>query len=81
MTPQEYLLDAVLRAQGILAEYLESGPRDCSQTLSRLFVIFADDGLTDAVNILNLETVGKAMKAADLPSHSPASPHRRRTQS
>lgn len=79
MTPQESVLDAVLRAQGILTEYIEPGPRDCAQTLSRLFVLFADDRLTSAVNILNLEAVGAAMAKADAPQHSPTSPLYNRT--
>lgn len=79
MTPQEHVLDAVLRAQGILAQYIESGPNDCEQTLSRLFVIFDDDELTSAVNILNLETVGATMIKADTPRRSPTSPPCSRT--
>ena len=79
MAPQERVLDAVLRAQGVLADYVESGPRDCAQTLSRLFVIFADDGLTDAANILNLESMSRAMTSADQPKRSPTSPLYNRT--
>jgi hypothetical protein len=55
MTPQECVLDAVLRAQGILAEYLEPGPHDCEQTLARLFDVLDDEKLMRAVNRLNLE--------------------------
>lgn len=55
MTPQECVLDAVLRAQGILAEYIEPGQHDCEQTISRLFDIFDDQTLTSAVNTLNLD--------------------------
>jgi hypothetical protein len=54
MTPQECVLDAVLRAQGILAEYIEPGRHDCEQTIGRLFDIFDDQTLTSAVNTLNL---------------------------
>ncbi|CAN5352441.1 hypothetical protein BH10PSE11_BH10PSE11_31430 [soil metagenome] len=79
MTPQECVLDAVLRAQGVLTQYIEPGPRDCATTLSRLFVIFADDKLSNAVNILNLETVGTALAEADNAGQAPASPSRRRT--
>lgn len=79
MTPQESVLDAVLRARGILAEYIEPGPRDCAQTLSRLFVIFDDEKLTTAINILSLEAVSAAMAEADTTKRSRASPHRRRT--
>jgi hypothetical protein len=79
MTPQESVLDAVLRAQGILTEYIEPGPRDCAKTLSRLFALFADDKLTNAVNILNLEAVGAAMASENEPQRSPASPLYNRT--
>lgn len=79
MTPQESVLDAVLRARGILAEYIEPGPRDCAQTLSRLFVIFDDEKLTTAINILSLEAVGATMAEANKAKHAPASPPRRRT--
>ncbi len=79
MAPQERVLDAVLRAQGILAQYIEPGPHDCAQTLSRLFVIFDDDALTSAVNVLNLETVSKAMETTGPPKRSPTSPLYNRT--
>lgn len=66
MTPQDHVLDAVLRAQGILADYIEPGPHDCEQTLARLFGILNDEKLMRAVNVLNL-------KAADeLAARSPA---------
>ncbi len=79
MTPQESVLDAVLRARGILAEYIEPGPRDCAQTLSRLFVIFDDEKLTTAISILSLEAVSATMAEANKAKHTPASPPRRRT--
>jgi hypothetical protein len=55
MTPQDHVLDAVLRAQGILADYIEPGPHDCEQTLARLFGILNDEKLMRAVNALNLK--------------------------
>ncbi|EKS42794.1 hypothetical protein [Afipia clevelandensis] len=79
MTSQEYVLDAVLRAQGVLADYIESGPRDCARTLSRLFVIFADDELTDAVHALNLQAISAEMRAGEPPLRSPTSPPYNRT--
>jgi hypothetical protein len=57
MTPQECVLDAVLRAQGILAEYIEPGSHDCEKTINRLFDIFDDEQLMIAVNRLNLDMV------------------------
>ncbi|MES2600893.1 MAG: hypothetical protein V4602_08810 [Pseudomonadota bacterium] len=68
---QECVLDAVLRARGILAQYIEPGPHDCAQTLSRLFVIFDDDRLATAINLLNLETAGAAMTEAEAAKRSP----------
>lgn len=79
MTAQEHVLDAVLRAQGILADYIEPGPRDCAQTLSRLFAIFADDKLTNAVSIMNLEAVHAAMTSVDTPMRLPTPPPRNQT--
>ena len=60
MTPQEQVLDAVLRAQGILDHHIESGSGDCGQTLGRLFALFDDEELTASVNILNFETLASA---------------------
>ncbi len=57
MTPQQCILDAVLRAQGGLADYIEPGPHDCEQTLARLFDILDDEKLMIAVNQINLATV------------------------
>jgi len=74
MTPQECVLDAVLRARGILAQYIEPGPHDCGQTLARLFVIFDDEELTNAVNVLNLETVRAAMVSVDMANPQPTAP-------
>jgi len=79
MTSQECVLDAVSRAQGILAEYIEPGPRDCARTLSKLFAIFADDELTDAVNALNLETLRAAIHAGGDSERQPTSPLYNRT--
>jgi hypothetical protein len=78
MTPQECVLDAVLRARGILAQYIEPGPHDCGQTLARLFVIFDDEELTNAANVLNLETVRAAM-AVDTANPQPTAPLYNRT--
>ncbi len=63
MTPQECVLDAVLRAQGILAEYVEPGPHDCEKTIDRLFDIFDDEKLLIAVNKLNLDMIQPQMNS------------------
>jgi hypothetical protein len=57
MTPQECVLDAVLRAQGILAEYVKPGSHDCEKTINRLFDIFDDEKLMIAVNKMNLDMI------------------------
>lgn len=64
MTPQECVLDAVLRAQGILAEYIEPGPHDCERTIGRLFDIFDDEKLMTAVNKLNLDLAQSHLTSA-----------------
>lgn len=64
MTPQECVLDAVLRAQGILAEYIEPGPHHCERTIDRLFDIFDDEKLMTAVNKLNLDLVREQLRSA-----------------
>jgi len=61
MTSQECVIDAVQRARGVLADYIEADPRDCPRTLSKLFAIFSDDELTRAVDTLNLEAVFAVM--------------------
>ncbi|WP_424627018.1 hypothetical protein [Bradyrhizobium sp. SYSU BS000235] len=63
MTPQESVLDAVLRAQGVLADYIEPGPHDCEKTINRLFDIFDDEKLMTAVNKLNLDLAQLQMKS------------------
>lgn len=74
MTPQECVLDAVLRAQGILAEYIEPGPHDCERTINRLFDIFDDEKLMIAVNKLNLDLAQSQLRtaAAEEPSSKAA---------
>ena len=57
MTPQECVLDAVLRAHGILADYVEQGPRHCQATIARLFAVLDDQELIAAVNAINLESM------------------------
>lgn len=72
MTPQECILDTVLRARGILSEYIEPGPQDCHRTISRLFSLLDDQELTTALNLMNLEAVRSAMTQAATVKISPA---------
>jgi hypothetical protein len=46
-----------MRAHGILADYVEQGPRHCETTLARLFAVLDDRELIAAVNAINLESV------------------------
>lgn len=73
MTSQECVIDAVQRAQGVLANYVETDPRDCTKTLERLFAIFTDDDLTRAVDTLNLEAVFAAMEESEAIQPAPTS--------
>jgi len=61
MTPQECILDSVMRARGILGEYIEPGPHDCNRTIGRLFELFDDLQLTTALNVMNLEAIRAAL--------------------
>lgn len=71
LSPQDHVLDAMLRAQGILADYIEPGPHDCEQTLARLFGILNEDKLMIAVNTLNLEAADHLQAPDDLAAHIP----------
>ena len=65
MTPQERILDAVLRSHGILAEYLEQSPRK--------FAVLDDQDLIAAVNKMNLENArASGAEHARKPSHARA---------
>lgn len=79
MTSQERVLDAVLRAQGILDQHIESGSHDCRQTLGRLFALFDDEELTTAVNVLNLGTIVSEMTKAETVRSPPTAPLYSRT--
>lgn len=79
MTPQERVLDAVLRAQNILDQHIESGSPDCRPTLGRLFALFDDSDLTVAANILNLEAIASEMAGAATVRPPPTSPLYNRT--
>lgn len=71
MTPQECVLDAVLRAQSILADYIEPGPHDCQRTINRLFDIFDDEKLMTAVNKMNLDLARLQSRSGTIePQHS-----------
>jgi hypothetical protein len=50
MKPDKLVADAVEKAQRILAEYVEPGPRDCEVTINRLMDVLDDGQLIEAVD-------------------------------
>ena len=50
MSAQTEVTTAVERAQRILAEHIEPGPRDCDQTINRLLDVLDDGALIEAVD-------------------------------
>jgi hypothetical protein len=53
MRPETEVTDGVERAQRILAEHVEPGPRDCDRTISRLLDVLDDGSLIEAVDEVN----------------------------
>jgi hypothetical protein len=49
MKDQDRINEAVVRAQKVLGEYIEPGPRDCEQTINNLFDVLDDQKVADAV--------------------------------
>ena len=49
LTDQELLISTVRKAGEILGEYLEPGPRDAEQTLSRLIAVLDNQDLALAI--------------------------------
>jgi hypothetical protein len=52
MTDQELLISTLRKAGQILGEYLEPGPRDAAQTLSRLIAVLDNQDLARAIERL-----------------------------
>jgi hypothetical protein len=52
MTDQELALDAISKANLLISEYIEPGPRDAQKTLDALIFILQDQALADAVGRL-----------------------------
>ena len=50
MKPEKQVADAVEKAQRILGEYVEPGPRDCEVTINRLMDVLDDGRLIEAVD-------------------------------
>ena len=75
MTPQEShqqcILDAVLRAHGILADYVEQGPRHCKTTISPALRRSRRSGTDRGRESINLESV-KTRGAEIAREHKPS---------
>lgn len=67
MTDEEKVLQAIARAQDVLAAYIEPGPRDEKLALSELMVILDDNDLIQAHKRLarNIGTRGSGTKQAE----------------
>jgi hypothetical protein len=52
MTDQEVLISTIRKAGEIIGEYIEPGPRDAEQTLSRLIAVLDTQDLALAVERL-----------------------------
>ncbi|MVT54299.1 hypothetical protein GPL17_27980 [Bradyrhizobium yuanmingense] len=55
MDPDKRLLQAVQEAQGILARHVESGPRDCEQTINQLLDVLDDEAVVQAIEDSRME--------------------------
>jgi hypothetical protein len=49
MRAEEQVLRAVEQAQGLLASYVEPGPRDAEQTVKELLAVLDTNELADAI--------------------------------
>jgi hypothetical protein len=49
MRAEEQVLRAVEQAQGLLASYIEPGPRDAEQTVKELLAVLDTNDLADAI--------------------------------
>jgi hypothetical protein len=56
MRAEEQVLRAVQQAQGVLAGYIEPGPRDAEQTVKELLAVLDTNELADAVAELDPST-------------------------
>ena len=49
MDPEQRVAKALEDAQGILAQYVEPGPRDCEQTINQLLDVLDDEAVVQAL--------------------------------
>jgi hypothetical protein len=52
MKPEKEVLEAVEKAQRILGEYVQPGPRDCEQTINNVMSVLDDNSVNEAVDEL-----------------------------
>ena len=55
MDPEKRLRKAVVKAQSILARYVEPGPRDCENTINELMDVLDDENVVEAVEEAKME--------------------------
>ena len=67
MTDQELLISTLRKAGRIIGEYIEPGPRDAEQTLSRLIAVLETQDLARAIErIEGSRVAGGEMKGPSL---------------
>jgi hypothetical protein len=55
MTNSQIIMKAMREARGILADYVEPGPRDCEATINRLLAVLDCDVVGKAVAFIDAE--------------------------
>ncbi len=55
MDPEQRVAKALEDAQGILARYVEPGPRDCEQTINQLLDVLDDEAVVQALKDSKME--------------------------
>lgn len=55
MDPERRVAKALEDAQGILAQYVEPGPRDCEQTINQLLDVLDDEAVVQALKDSKME--------------------------
>ncbi|MBB4429890.1 hypothetical protein GGD66_008495 [Bradyrhizobium sp. CIR48] len=55
MDPEKRIAKALENAQGILARYVEPGPRDCEQTINQLLDVLDDEAVVQALKDSKME--------------------------
>jgi hypothetical protein len=71
MKPEKEVLEAVEKAQRILGEYIEPGPRDCEQTINNVMSVLDDNSVNEAVDQIKDGRSEEASHAASLDTPMP----------